>query len=62
MRSGRGNLSTRTEPAQVPFCPPYIPLDVPGMDAGRRDGKPATDRMSYGRPNQESDGQNQEFI
>jgi hypothetical protein len=39
---GKGNRSTRRKPALTPLCPPQIPL------AGRRGGKPATNRFSYG--------------
>jgi hypothetical protein len=43
MRIGRGNRST----TPVPLCPPQIPLDL-GSNPGRRGGKPATNRLSYG--------------
>jgi hypothetical protein len=43
MKIGRGNQSTRRKPAPAPLCPPQIPLDP-----GRRGGKPATNRLSYG--------------
>jgi hypothetical protein len=44
---GRGNRSTRRKPAPVPLCPPQIPHDL-GSNPGRRGGKPATNRLSYG--------------
>jgi hypothetical protein len=47
MRIGRGNRSTRRKPAPVPLCPPQIPHDL-GSNPGRRGGKPATNRLSYG--------------
>jgi hypothetical protein len=47
MRIGRGNRSTRRKPASVPLCPPQIPHDL-GSNTGRRDGKPTTNRLSYG--------------
>jgi hypothetical protein len=49
MRIGRGNRSTRRKPAPVPFCPPQNPTwPDPGSNPGRRGGKPATSRLSYG--------------
>jgi hypothetical protein len=37
------------ESAPVPLCPPQIPHDqTPGSNPGRRGGKPATNRLSYG--------------
>jgi hypothetical protein len=47
MRIGRGNRSTGGKPAPVPLCPPQIPHDL-GSNPGRRGGKPATNRLSYG--------------
>jgi hypothetical protein len=47
MRIGRGNRSTRRKPAPMPLCPPQIPHDL-GSNPGRRGGKPATNRLSYG--------------
>jgi hypothetical protein len=47
MRIGRGNRSIRRKPAPVPLCPPQIPHDL-GSNPGRRGGKPATNRPSYG--------------
>jgi hypothetical protein len=43
MKIGGGNRSTRKKPAPAPFCPPH-----PGSNPGRRGGKPATNRLSYG--------------
>jgi hypothetical protein len=49
MKIGRGNRSTRRKPAPAPLCPPQIPHDqTPGSNPGRRGGKPATNRLSYG--------------
>jgi hypothetical protein len=42
--NGRGNRSTRRKPAPMPRCPPETPHAIPG----RRGGKPATNRLSYG--------------
>jgi hypothetical protein len=39
---------TRREPATAPLCPPQIPLDRTWSIPGRRGGKPATNRLSYG--------------
>jgi hypothetical protein len=44
MMIGRGNWSTRRKPAPVPLCP----LQTPHANPGRRGGKPATNRLSYG--------------
>jgi hypothetical protein len=49
MNIGRGTRSTRRKPSPAPLCPPQIPLDqTPGSNPGRRGGKPATNRLSYG--------------
>jgi hypothetical protein len=49
MKIGRGNWSTHRNPAPVPLSPPQIPHDLtPGSNPGRRGGKPATNRLSYG--------------
>jgi hypothetical protein len=49
MKIVRGNRSTRRKPTPAPLCPPQIPLDqTPGSNPGRRGGKPATNRLSYG--------------
>jgi hypothetical protein len=45
---GRGNRSTRRKPAPVPLYPPQTPTCCPDADPGRRGGKPATNRLSYG--------------
>jgi hypothetical protein len=45
----RGNRSTWRKPAPASLCPPQIPHDqTPGSNPGRRGGKPATNRLSYG--------------
>jgi hypothetical protein len=48
MKIGRGNRSTRRKPTPAPLCPPQIHLPDPGSNPGRRGGKPATNRLSYG--------------
>jgi hypothetical protein len=48
MMIGRGNRSTRRKPAPVPLCPPQTPHACPDANPGRRDGKPETNRLSYG--------------
>jgi hypothetical protein len=48
MMIGRGNRSTRRKPAPVPLCPPQTPQACPDANPGRRGGKPATNRLSYG--------------
>jgi hypothetical protein len=45
---GMGNRSTWRKPAPTPLCPPQIHLPYPGANPGRRGGKPATNRFSYG--------------
>jgi hypothetical protein len=47
MMIGKGNLSTWRKPAPVPLCPPHHVL-CPDTNPGRRVGKPATKRLSYG--------------
>jgi hypothetical protein len=47
MKMGRRNGSTRRKPALVPLCSPQIPYE-PRSNPGRRCGKPATNRLSYG--------------
>jgi hypothetical protein len=49
MKIDRGTRSTRSKPAPAPLCSPQNPtwLD-PGSNPGRRGGKPATNRLSYG--------------
>jgi hypothetical protein len=44
----RGNRSTWRKPAPTPLCPPHIPFARPSTNPGRRGGKPATNRFSYG--------------
>jgi hypothetical protein len=46
MRTGMGNRSTRRKLTPVPLCT-QIPADL-GSKPGRRGGKPATNRLSYG--------------
>jgi hypothetical protein len=41
---GRGNRSTRRQPAPVPLCPPQTPHGFPDANPGRSGGKPATNR------------------
>jgi hypothetical protein len=48
---GRGNRSTRRKPAPVPFCPPQTPHACQDTSPGRRSGKPAANRLSYGTAN-----------
>jgi hypothetical protein len=49
MKIGRGNRSTRRKPAPAPLCPPQIPHDqTRARNPGRRGGKAATNRLSYG--------------
>jgi hypothetical protein len=45
---GRGNQSTRRKPAPLPLCPPQTLHAWPDANPGRRGGKPATKRLSYG--------------
>jgi hypothetical protein len=47
IKIGAGNRSTRRKPAQAQLCPPQIPYDL-GSNSGRRGGKTATNRLSYG--------------
>jgi hypothetical protein len=49
MMIGRRNRSTRNKPAPVPFSPQQTPHACPDANPGRRGGKPATNRLSYGR-------------
>jgi hypothetical protein len=47
--NGRGNRSTRRKPAPAPLFPPQNPTwPEPGLNPGRRVGKPATNCFSYG--------------
>jgi hypothetical protein len=46
---GRGNRSTQRKPDPVPLCPTQIPHNLTRAGTqGRRSGKPATNRLSYG--------------
>jgi hypothetical protein len=47
IRIGRGKRSARRKPALVLLCLPQVP-DL-GSNPGRRSGKLATNRLSYGR-------------
>jgi hypothetical protein len=49
MKIDRGNRSTRRKHAPAPLCPPQIPHDrTRAQTRGRRVGKPAANRLSYG--------------
>jgi hypothetical protein len=48
MMNAKGNRSTRRKPAPMPLCPPQTPHACPDANTGRRGGKPATNRFSYG--------------
>jgi hypothetical protein len=49
MKIGKGNRNTLRKPTPAPIYPPQIPLDETiGASPGRRGGKPATNRLSYG--------------
>jgi hypothetical protein len=48
MTIGRGNRSTWRKPAPVPHSPPQTPHACPEAKPGRRGGRPATNRLSYG--------------
>jgi hypothetical protein len=49
MKFGRGNRSTHRKPTPAPLCPPQISHDqTRARTPGRRGGKPATNRLSYG--------------
>jgi hypothetical protein len=48
MMISRGNRSTRRKPAPVQLCPPQTTYAFPDANPGRRGGKPATNRLSYG--------------
>jgi hypothetical protein len=50
MMIGRGNRSTRRKTVPVPLCPPQTPHACPDANPGRRGGKTATNRLSYGTP------------
>jgi hypothetical protein len=55
MMIGKGNRSTRRKPAPVPFCPPQTYMLCPDANPGRRGGKSATNRLSYGTPQSDFD-------
>jgi hypothetical protein len=44
----QGNRSTLGKPTPVPLCPPQTSHACPDANPGRRGGKPATNRLSYG--------------
>jgi hypothetical protein len=47
---GKGNQSARRKLVPVPLCPQQIPHDLTwDRISGRRGGKPATNRLRYGR-------------
>jgi hypothetical protein len=49
MKTDRENRSTRRKPAPAALCPPQIAHDqTRAPTPGRRGGKPATNRLSYG--------------
>jgi hypothetical protein len=48
MMIGKGNRNTQRKPAPVSLCPPQTPHAFPDVNPGRRGGKPATNRLSYG--------------
>jgi hypothetical protein len=48
MMIGRGNRRIRRKPAPIALCPPQNPLVCPDSNPGRRGGKPANNRLSYG--------------
>jgi hypothetical protein len=48
MMIGRGNRITGRKRAPLPLCPPQTPHACPDANPGRRGGKPATNRLSYG--------------
>jgi hypothetical protein len=49
MKIGRRNRNTRRKSTSVTLCSPQIPLEqTPASNPGRRSGKPATNRLSYG--------------
>jgi hypothetical protein len=49
MMIARGNRSTRRKPAPVPLFSPQTPHACPDVTSGRRGGKPATNRLIYGK-------------
>jgi hypothetical protein len=48
MMIGKGNRSNRRKPGPLPRCPPQTPHAYPDVNPGRRCGKAATNRLSYG--------------
>jgi hypothetical protein len=48
MMNGRENRSIRRKPTPVPLCPPQTLHACPDANPGRRGGKSATNRLSYG--------------
>jgi hypothetical protein len=49
MKIGRGSRSTRRKSTPAPLFAPQIPHDYTRfLNPGRRGGKPATNRLSYG--------------
>jgi hypothetical protein len=48
MMIDRASKRTRRKPAPVPLCPPQTPHAFSDANPGRRGGKPATIRLSYG--------------
>jgi hypothetical protein len=48
MMIGKGNRSSRRKPAPVPILSTTNPTCCPDANPGRRGGKPATNRLSYG--------------
>jgi hypothetical protein len=48
MKIGRGNRSTQRKPAPTPLSTTNPTWPDPGLNPGRRGGKPATNRLSYG--------------
>jgi hypothetical protein len=45
---GKENRSAWRKPVSVPICLPQNPHACPDANPGRRGGKPATSRLSYG--------------
>jgi hypothetical protein len=48
IKIGRGNRSTRRKSAPMPVSPPQTPTCCSDANPGRRGGKPAINRLSYG--------------
>jgi hypothetical protein len=49
MMIGKGNRSTGENLPQVPLCPLQTPHACNDANSGRRNGKPAANRLSYGK-------------